>query len=108
MLKDRDLSKPDAPLFSVDGTTPLTRTQLLKGMKILLDKAGLEPSRYSGHSLRKGGAQTLYEAGIPDSQIMILERWRSACFKLYVALTDDIRSLISSKMAKAQHSSLAP
>ena len=108
MLKDRDLSKPDAPLFSVDGTTPLTRTQLLKGMKILLDKAGLEPSRYSGHSLRKGGAQTLYEAGIPDSQIMILGRWRSACFKLYVALTDDIRSLISSKMAKAQHSSLAP
>jgi len=108
MLKDRDLSDPDAPLFSVDGVTPVTRYQLLRSMRKILSKAGLKPSNYSGHSLRKGGAQTLYEAGISDSQIMIMGRWRSACFKLYVQLTEDIRSHISSLMATAKHSQLVP
>jgi hypothetical protein len=108
MLKNRDTTDLDAPLFSFDGIHPVTRTQLLKGMKIWLDKAGLNPDHYSGHSLRKGGAQSLYEAGVSDSQIMILGRWRSACFKLYVQLTEDIRSNISSLMANAKHSSLSP
>ena len=108
MLKDRGNTDPNAPLFSLDGVKPLTRPQLLKAMKMLLARAKLDPTKFSGHSLRKGGAQTLMEAGVPEWQIQILGRWQSACFKLYVQLTEDIRKHIAVLMGKAKSSPLKP
>ena len=106
MLEDRDLSKPDTPLFALEGR-PVTRQRLLSALKKLLAKAGLDPSKYSGHSLRKGGAQTLLEAGVPESQIQILGRWRSSAFKLYIQLTDDIRARVAKLMGNCKHSKLS-
>ena len=63
MLEDRsDDMTAESPLFQLEGA-PMTRTSLLRGMKVLLLAAGLDPAKYSGHSLRKGGAQSLYDAG---------------------------------------------
>ena len=45
------------------------------------------PSRYSSHSFRKGGAVSLQAQGVEDSLIRRSGRWRSDAFHLYVRHT---------------------
>ena len=37
----------------------------------------LKPLSFSGHSFRKGGAQSLYDAGVPLEMIRDIGRWKS-------------------------------
>eukprot|EP00854_Cymbomonas_tetramitiformis_P010120 gene10120-biopygen10351 len=58
---DGDLSE-EAPLFQVEGRgkrgglVPMTHAVLVAGLKGLAEQVGLDPARYAGHSLRRGGA----------------------------------------------------
>ena len=44
----------------------------------------LQAHIYAGHSLRRGGATSLHARGVSDQVIMLLGRWRSDCFRLYM------------------------
>lgn len=46
--------------------------------------AGLDPSAYSAHSLRAGGATSAANTGIPPYLIKKLGRWSSNCFEIYI------------------------
>jgi hypothetical protein len=98
MLDANDDLGNDGPLFEIDGA-PLTRDMFITELRALLTAAGYDASKYSGHSLRKGGAQSLYEAGVPAHDIQTLGRWRSASFKLYIQLTTDVHRRYSAMMA---------
>ena len=50
---------------------------------------GIDVSRYSGHSFRRGGATALAKAGVPDSAIQLHGRWKSNAFLRYIAMPDD-------------------
>lgn len=55
-------------------------------IKYWVERIGLDPANYSGHSFRRGGATTMARAGIPPEIIQIQRRWRSDAYKLYVQL----------------------
>jgi hypothetical protein len=81
------LSRPpfDAPFFSSssEGWT-LTSLVLNKYLKSLARSFSLDQSRISTHSLRIAGASVLYNAGVEDSIIMKMGRWRSLAFLEYL------------------------
>ena len=53
-------------------------------MDSLLRSIQHDPTAYSSHSFRKGGAVSLQQQGVEDSIIRRTGRWRSDAFHLYV------------------------
>ena len=43
-----------------------------------------DATQFSGHSPRRGGATSLYAAGVAADVIRVLGRWKSECYKLYL------------------------
>jgi hypothetical protein len=76
-----------APLFMMDNGSPLARDQLIRRFRSALAAAGLNADSYNGHSFRKGGAQSLALARVPDHAIKVLGRWASDSYRLYIGLT---------------------
>ena len=60
-------------------------------LKLILSSCGLDPSLYSGHSFRRGGASFLYQVGGSILQIMSSGSWSSTCFTRYLFLTEEER-----------------
>jgi hypothetical protein len=75
---------PDAPLFSRSLEQPFSRTHFVNHIKSLLLQAGMDPSKYSGHSLRKGAAVSAKAAGISRDEIKLLGRWKSDAVDTYI------------------------
>ena len=73
-----------APLFHFEDGAPVTRRWLMSRVDVLLRSIHLDPSAYSSHSFRKGGAVSLQQQGVEDSIIRRAGRWRSDAFNLYV------------------------
>jgi hypothetical protein len=91
----------EEPAFQNADGTPITRNQIVSFLRSLLAKEGYNPDQYSGHSFRKGGAQSAYDAGIPIHDIKVLGRWRSWCFALYMNITTQKHSEYAKRMAGA-------
>ena len=76
----------DGPLFRyIDGRV-LTRQRFVTAVKAGLDKAGIDCSKYSGHSFRIGAATTAAQNGMEDSIIKTLGRWESLAYLQYVKI----------------------
>jgi hypothetical protein len=73
-----------APLYSIDGHTPMTSYQVTSALRVLIANVGLDPAMYASHSFRRGGATSLSEQGVPATTIQALGRWKSASYALYV------------------------
>ena len=58
-------------------------------LKSLLVKIGLDPSRWSGHSFRRGGASLLYRMGIDPLTIQASGDWSSDTFLKYLEVSFD-------------------
>ena len=67
----------------LDGST-LTRTFLISAVKRALVTAGIDSTRYSGHSFRIGAATSAALAGMPNHTIKMLGRWESSAYALYI------------------------
>lgn len=77
----------DDPVFAlpVKGRlVPLSRAVLLPRFREMLVLTGLDPSFYSFHSLRHGGATLAAQAGIPQILLKHHGDWRSDCFQIYI------------------------
>jgi integrase len=73
----------DDPLFSRTAG-PFNRAFLVDQIKELLLRAGIDPSHYSGHSLRKGAAVSAAARNIARDDIKLLGRWKSDAVDLYI------------------------
>jgi hypothetical protein len=84
-FKRRYNTRLDSPLFAMEDGTPLTRKRLTKALRQAL-VAGRIPNAelYKGHSFRRGGATSLARAGVADSVIKAIGRWKSHAYHLYV------------------------
>ena len=65
-----------------------------------LKACGFPAHLFSGHSFRKGGAQSLADAGVAPHVIKTMGRWASWCFALYIAMTRESMQDISRTMAR--------
>ena len=73
-------SPAPGPFVFEDGRV-LSRQQLVTELSTAI---GLDPSPYKGHSFHIGTATAAAKAGLSDSLIQTLGRWKSSEFKLYV------------------------
>lgn len=89
----------NGPLFTLDGSNPVSRHLFLREVSRALRQAGLKPEEFSGHSFRKGGAQSLADAGVPPHVIKTMGRWASWCFALYIRMTREDLTRLSHTMA---------
>ena len=79
--------KKKGPLFKFRDRTYLTRQTVTSTIRAALEYRGKEVKRYSSHSFRIGAASTAAEAGLPDSLIKSLGRWRSNCYQHYIRIS---------------------
>ena len=83
--------RPDTSglLFIHSNGVPWSRSFLVNSLRIALTDAGIDTSGYSGHSFRIGAASAAAKAGLPDSLIQSLGRWKSAAFLSYIRIPVD-------------------
>ena len=65
------------PLFQFQNGTFLTCQSFVHHIHSALQKTGVNPTKYNGHSFRIGAATTAAAKGMEDSMIKTLERWES-------------------------------
>ncbi len=77
---------PDDHLFSYRQCWRLTYHIFNEAHKKVARSLGIDPTHFSTHSSRIGGACSLAAAGFPDSFIMLYGGWSSLAFLFYVRL----------------------
>ena len=73
-------------LFRYEDGSLLTRQRLVSAVRAALENAGLDQSRYCGHSFRIGAATEAARKGIEDSVIKTLGRWKSLAYLEYIKI----------------------
>ena len=84
-------SRPDDPLFvtrlqNQSVVMATTDSEFIARLRELITAAfpDRDPSRYAGHSFRRGGASALQLAGVPAAVIQKHGRWTSDAFRVYL------------------------
>lgn len=72
------------PLFILQDGTPLTRGRLVTHLRQALSQLNVNATNFSGHSFRIGAATAAARAGLSDSLIQSLGRWKSSAFTAYI------------------------
>ena len=72
------------PLFLLKSGDPLSRTILVAAVRQALVLKKVDVSLFNGHSFRIGAATVASQAGLSDSTIMQLGRWKSSAFIRYI------------------------
>jgi hypothetical protein len=79
--------RDDAPLLMAHDGMPLSKRSLVEQLRTVLRAAGVADDatlrRFSGHSFRRGGAQSLRDAGLPVDEIKVAGRWTSGAVMRY-------------------------
>jgi len=93
------------PLFSRT-LGPFNQSWVISRLHTALLAAGIDPTGYSGHSFRRGAANSAVTAGISKSGIMELGRWKSDAVDRYFSssTTNSTRLALSHRL----HSHLGP
>lgn len=74
------------PLFGYMDGTSVSRTYFSSQLKLSLNWAGLDSSRYKGHSFRIGAASAAAQQGVSEEKIKLMGRWSSDAFKKYIRI----------------------
>ena len=73
---------PQDPFFVFKDGTPVTPDNFRACLKLILEEAGYDPKKFSGHSFRIGRSIDLFKLGLSVETIKKIGRWRSnAVFK---------------------------
>lgn len=78
------------PGGKLDPSTPASATAYRNLIKCMVRSIGLDPRRYSGHSLRAGGATDLFALGTPYYVVKKMGRWKSDAALLYFRSESDV------------------
>ena len=83
-----ELHPPPLPSHTGQGEAKfVTYRGFTAKLKSLLPKAGLSPEKFSGHSLRRGGATFLYACGASILQIQACCDWASSVWTRYIYIS---------------------
>ena len=75
----------NGPAFLTPGGTPLQPSTLVTALRLALDACGRpNPTAYTLHSLRRGGAHALGAAGGSLQDIMSIGAWTSSAIHTYI------------------------
>ena len=74
------------PVFLLKSGDPLSQDNLVAALRCTQSSVGLELSRFNGHRFCTGAATAAAQAGIPNSTIKSLGRWKLSAFTRYLRL----------------------
>ena len=74
------------PLFLFSDNKWLTRGAFSTALNRALEELKMDPSKYNTHSFRIGAATSAKQAGVSDSHLKVLGRWKSDAYKKYIRL----------------------
>jgi hypothetical protein len=101
-----NLRPPTAPLFPSFSRQKLSK--VLKSLAVRLGYHGDE-CHFASHSLRRGGATSLLNAGVSCDYIQFLGRWKTDCWKqLYAKLLHETQLLVTYKAFNSRTYTLPP
>ena len=86
------------PVYRMETGDFVTRRQVAAFLQIALRDVNINT-----HSFRIGGASAAAAAGVPDSIIQIMGRWRSDCFRRYIRLNENIKRNWAMAIARVQN-----
>lgn len=94
-----------SPLFTLDGSKSVSRFVFLKRVRRKLKRGGFNAKDFSGHSFRRGGAQSAYDSGLSIDEIQLVGRWKSIqVAHKYFGFTRQKLQALSTNMANAKPS----
>lgn len=83
------------PLFGVlndaGDWVPMDYARLMRNLKAGMAKLGLDPTKYAGHSFRRGGATHAFLAGVPEHLIRLMGDWKSDVWREYTEVQIELR-----------------
>ena len=91
-------SEPDHPAFSIGGGQALTYRDCSAKLKSWLSEAGWDASKFSMHSLRRGGATLAFQAKVPGEMIKVHGDWASECYLRYLAIPLEQRTDVAAQV----------
>ena len=94
-------ASPQVPAFSLphkNTVRPVTYEDYMKALRLVIQNVGLDPSRYSTHSFRRGGATFAFKANVPGELIKTQGDWLSEAYLKYLDLSLDNRYQVAEKM----------
>ena len=71
--------------------TPYTYWRWMEKLKATIAATGRDPTLYSTHSFRRGGATFAFQAGVPVEAIKLMGDWSSDAVYKYIHLPDKTR-----------------
>ena len=86
------------PLFAFQSGSPLTRSALVQAVRDALRPHNVDVGGFNGHSFRIGAATTAAAAGVPDSLIQVLGRWKSSAFTTYIRSPKESLITVSARL----------
>ena len=72
------------PVFCWPSGMLMTKQSFIRKLRFHLAELGIDYKQYSGHSLRRGAAQSAKAAGAGPELIKLLGRWNSDAYKFYL------------------------
>ena len=89
------------PLLLHSDGNPLTTRFIARQWTDLVSKAGLTPSSYSLHSLRRGAAEFTYNKAKADlNDVMVQGTWRSQAVRDYIKPPDGQRNTVHEALSR--------
>jgi hypothetical protein len=98
----------DSPLFNYrSGVQEVSflHKQFVARLKAVLSAIGVDATKYSAHSLRRGGASFAFRAGMTSLEIKQRGDWSSSCYERYIHLDNSDTKRSSRVLAAAVSSS---
>ena len=95
--------KTHSPFIFKTGTSHqlLTYPLMQSTLRVILAILGKDPTKYSSHSFRRGGATFAHVIGMKGQDIQILGGWASECYKLYLHSTVQGRVKLAKRIRDA-------
>jgi len=87
-------------LFQWEDRTPLSKTKFIEATREALTVTGLPAKDYAGHSFRIGAATTAAAAGLEDSTIQTLGRWKSSSYQRYIRTSPQQLAAVSPVLSR--------
>lgn len=91
------------PTMDNSGLTYLTHSKFVHILKATLAKAGIDPSRYSGHSFRRGGCTYAFSLGLSPTLIKLRGDWKSNAYERYVHVDNNCQIKMAQLLGQSVH-----
>ena len=96
-------SNGPAPLFcypSPNGLKPITHSSFVAYLRKCLSNLGLEPSKFSGHSFRRGGVSFTMQCGLPLEWVKLQGDWSSNAVERYLQPAFSLRLKLAETLGR--------